>query len=104
MDEGRIYAVGVFEGGDFGVIDVEAVGEGEESGLVCVISELIDEGDGELGFDGGGIGVAGGGRLIDFLVRALGAVAAAECDRWEGTLDGGVSGADCTGESVQEGA
>lgn len=105
LDEGRVDAGGVFEGGDFGVVDVEAVAEGEESGSVTAVrGELVDEGDGELGVDGGGVRVAGRGGPVDLLVGALGAVAARERDGREGALDGGVGGANGAGEGEQEGA
>lgn len=65
---------------------------------------MVYEGDGELGVDGGGIGVAGGGGFVDFLVGALTAVAAGEGDCGERALDGGVGGADRAGEGVQVGA
>ncbi len=104
MYEGRSDAVGGFEGGDFGVVDAEAVAEGQELGFVGVLGELVDEGDGELGVDGGGVGVAGGGGFVDLFVGALAVVAAREGDCGEGTLDGGVGGAYCAGEGVQEGA
>lgn len=72
--------------------------------FVCDFGELVYESDGELGVDGGGIGVAGGGGFVDFLVGALTAVAAGEGDCRERALDGGVGGADCAGEGVQVGA
>ncbi len=43
--EGRSDAVGVFKGGDFGVVDAEAVAEGQELGFVGVLGELVHEGD-----------------------------------------------------------
>ena len=71
-------------------------------GFVSRFGELGHEFDGELGVDGGGVRVAGRGGFVDFLVGALGAVAGGEGDGGEGTLDGGVGGADCSGEGVQE--
>ena len=103
LDERRIDAGGVREGGDFGVVDREAVAEWEEAGRVGVLGELVHESDGELGVDGRGVGVAGGGGFADLFVGALGVVAAGEGDRWEGPLDGCVGGADGAGEGVEEG-
>ncbi len=103
MDEGRGDAGGGCEGGDFGVVDVEAVAEGQELGFGGLLGELVDEGDGELGVDGGGVGVAGGGGLVDFFVGALAVIAAGEGDGGEGALDGGVGGTDGAGEGVEEG-
>ena len=70
--------------------------------FVSGFGELGHEFDGELGVDGGGVRVAGGGGFVDFFVGALGAVAGREGDGGEGTLDGGVGGAYCSGKSVQK--
>ena len=76
MDKGRVDAGGGFEGGDGRVVDAKAVAEGQQLGFGALFRELVDEGDGELGVDCGRVGEAGGGGFVDFLVGALGAVAA----------------------------
>lgn len=71
-------------------------------GFVSVFEELIYEVDGELGVDGRGVRVAGGSGFVDFFIGALSAVAGRESDGGERALDGGVGGADCSGEGVQK--